>query len=171
MKEKVIILWFYVIFWPVRLLVALRYRLVIKGVDKLTPDQFKRPGGIVFLPNHPAEIDPIILEMVLLRKFRPKPLVVEHFYHLKGFRFFMDLVKAMPLPTMETMANKWRGKKVEKQFNNVVNELKNKKNFLIYPSGRLKHTGSELPGGTSSVHNFLQAPPEANIVLIRTTGL
>ncbi len=171
MKDKIIALGLYVLFWLVRLLVALRYRLVIKGMDQLTPDRFKRLGGILFLPNHPAEIDPIILEMVLLRKFRPKPLVVEHFYHLKGFRFFMDLVKAMPLPTMDIMANKWRGKKVEKLFNDVVGELKNKKSFLIYPSGRLKHTGMELIGGASLVHNLVQACPEANIVLIRTTGL
>ncbi len=171
MKEKLTTLGLYVIFWLVRLLADLRYRLVVKGMDKLTPDQFKRPGGIIFLPNHPAEIDPIILEMALWRKFRPKPLVVEHFYHLKGFRFFMDLVKAMPLPTMDVMANKWRGKKVEKQFTQVVNELKNKKNFLIYPSGRLKHTGMELIGGASFVNNLMQACPEANFVLIRTTGL
>ena len=83
----------------------------------------------------------------------------------------MDLVKAMPLPTMDTMANKWRGKKVEKQFNNVVSELKNKGNFLIYPSGRLKVSGMELIGGASFIHNLLQACPEANVVLVRTTGL
>ena len=77
----------------------------------------------------------------------------------------------MPLPTMDIMANKWRGKKVEKQFDNVVNELKSKKNFLIYPSGRLKQTGMELIGGASFVHRLLQACPEVNIVLIRTTGL
>ncbi|MGC2595078.1 MAG: AMP-binding protein [Rhabdochlamydiaceae bacterium] len=171
MKERVTTLGLYLIFWLVRHLVALRYRLVIKGMDKLTPDRFKGSGGIVFLPNHPAEIDPIILEMILGRKFRPKPLVVEHFYYLKGFRFFLDLIKAMPLPTMDIMANKWRGKKVQKQFDNVVNELKSKKNFLIYPSGRLKQTGMELIGGASFVHRLLQACPEVNIVLIRTTGL
>jgi long-chain-fatty-acid--[acyl-carrier-protein] ligase len=171
MKEKLIALELYVIFWLVQLLVALRYRLVIKGMDKLAPDQFKRPSGVIFLPNHPAEIDPVILEMILWHRFRPKPLVVEHFYHLKGVRFFMDLVKAMPLPTMSTMANKWRGKKVEKQFKQVVDELKDKKNFLIYPSGRLKRSGLELIGGASFVHNLLQACPEANLVLIRTTGL
>jgi long-chain-fatty-acid--[acyl-carrier-protein] ligase len=171
MKEKLTTPGLYVIFWLVRFLMALRYRLVVKGVDTLAQDQFKRPGGIIFLPNHPAEIDPIILEMLLWRKFYPKPLVVEHFYYPRGFRFFMDLVKAMPLPTMDVMANKWRGKKVEKQFNQVVNELKAKKNFLIYPSGRLKHTGMELIGGASFIHNLLQACPEANLVLIRTTGL
>ena len=166
-KEKVIT----VIAWLVRLIVALRYRIVVKGLDNLTPEQFKRPGGIVFLPNHPAEIDPVIVEMILWKEFRPRPLIVEHFYHLKGFKFFMDLVKGMPLPTMDVMANKWRGKKVEKQFNNVVSELKNKENFLIYPSGRLKVSGMELIGGASFIHNLLQACPEANVALVRTTGL
>jgi len=171
MKEKLSHLGVYVILWLVRFFVALRYRLLVKGMDKLTLHAFKRPGGIIFLPNHPAEIDPVFLELVLWPKFRLKPLVVEHFYHLKGFRFFMNLVKAMPLPTMDTMANKWRSKKVEKQFNCVVDGLRNKKNFLIYPSGRLKQTGVELIGGASFIHNLLQACPEANLILIRTTGL
>jgi long-chain-fatty-acid--[acyl-carrier-protein] ligase len=171
MKQRVVTLGLYVVFWLVRLLVALRYRLVIKGMDKLAAHRFERLRGIVFLPNHPAEIDPVILEMVLLRRFRPKPLVVEHFYHLRGFRFFMDLVGAMPLPTMEIMANKWRGKRVEKLLNTIIGELKQGRNFLIYPSGRLKHTGMELLGGASFVHNILQECPEANVVLVRTTGL
>ena len=76
MKERVTTLGLYLIFWLVRHLVALRYRLVIKGMDKLTPDRFKGSGGIVFLPNHPAEIDPIILEMILGRKFRALKLLV-----------------------------------------------------------------------------------------------
>lgn len=171
MKEKISIFVLTIIIWLVRLLVSLRYRLVVKGMENLTPDQFKRPGGIIFLPNHPAEIDPVILEMILWPKFHLRPLVVEHFYQLKGFRFFMDLVKAMPLPTMDIMANKWRGKRVQKQFNNVVNELKNGKNFLIYPSGRLKRNGLEMIGGASFVHDLLQACPKPNLVLIRTTGL
>lgn len=171
MKEKCVSLGLYLICGLVRFLVALRYRLVVEGLENLTPEQFKRSGGIVFLPNHPAEIDPVILEAILWPKFHPRPLIVEHFYYLKGFRFFMDLVKAMPLPTMDVLANKWRGKKVQKQFNNVVSELKNKSNFLIYPSGRLKISGMELIGGASFVHNLLQACPEANVVLVRTTGL
>lgn len=155
----------------VRLLVSLRYRLIVKGLDKLTPDQFKRQGGILFLPNHPAEIDPVILESVLWSKFRPRPLVVEHFYNLKGFRFFLKLVKAMPLPTMDVMANRWRAKKVKQQFDNVVEELKAGNNFLIYPSGRLKQSGLEMVGGASFVHDLLQVGPEINVVLVRTTGL
>ncbi len=155
----------------VRCLIALRYRLVVKGLDALTPDQFKRPGGILFLPNHPAEVDPVILEAILWKRFRPRPLVIEHFYFLKGFRFFMDLVGAMPLPSMDGLANKWRGKKVEKQFDQVATALKTGSNFLIYPSGRLKISGLDLIGGASFIHKLTQACPEANIVLVRTTGL
>lgn len=156
----------YILSGLVRLLVSLRYRLIVKGLENL-----KHSKGILFLPNHPAEIDPVLLESILWRSFAPRPLVVEHFYDLKGFRFFMDLVKAMPLPTMDVMANKWRGKKVEKQFNNVAEALRKGENFLIYPSGRLKITGTEVLGGASFVHKLVQAVPGANIVLVRTTGL
>jgi long-chain-fatty-acid--[acyl-carrier-protein] ligase len=155
----------------VRLLVSLRYRLVVKGLEDLTPERFERPGGILFLPNHPAEIDPVLLELILWKRFEPRPLVVEHFYYLKGFKFFMDQVKAMPLPTMDIMATPRRAKKVEKQFNNIAEALRSKGNFLIYPSGRLKVTGTEVVGGASFIHKLVQAVPEANVVLVRTSGL
>ena len=155
----------------VRLLISLRYRLEVVGLKNLTPDSFKKRGGILFLPNHPAEIDPVILEMVLWKRFRPRPLVVQRFYDLKGFRFFMRVVKAMPLPEMDLFANRWRAKKVKKQFDQLASELRGKENFLIYPSGRLKVTGRELIGGASFIHDLLQACPETNVVLVRTTGL
>ncbi len=150
----------------VRFLVFLRYRLTIKGLEHL-----KLSGGTLFLPNHPAEIDPVILESILWNRFRPRPLVIEHFYHLKGFRFFMDLVGALPLPTMDEIPNRWRYKKIEKQFNRIVTAMKEGESFLIYPSGRLKTNGLEQIGGASFVHKLLQAAPEANVVLVRTTGL
>ena len=155
----------------VRLLISLRYRIEVVGLEKLTPDSFKKRGGILFLPNHPAEIDPIILEMVLWKRFKPRPLVVQRFYDPKGFRFFMGMVKAMPLPETDLLVNRWRAKKIKKQFDQLASELGREENFLIYPSGRLKVTGKELIGGASFIHDLLQACPETNVVLVRTTGL
>lgn len=169
--KKMCALLFYPVILLVRFLISLRYKVVVKGLDNLTPDKFTRTGGILFLPNHPAEIDPVILESILWGKFQPRPLVVEHFYHLKGFHFFMQLVGAMPLPTMDVMANKWRGKRVEKQFNSIASELRSGVSFLIYPSGRLKVTGTEVIGGASFVHKLAQEVPEANVVFVRTSGL
>ncbi len=159
------------VLWIVRRLISLRYRLEIIGLEKIVAHRFEKSGGILFLPNHPAELDPIFLELVLSKQFRPRPLIVEHFYHLKGFKWFMDLVQALPLPTMDTAASSWRGKKIQKQFQTVVNHIKAGDNFLIYPSGRLKQTGYELLGGASFVHDLLQRAPEVNVVLVRTTGL
>lgn len=170
-KHRLGSLGLYCLFWLVRLLIALRYRIAIKGLDQISSRRLKRAGGILFLPNHPAEIDPVILEMILWKKFRPRPLVIESFYHLKGVRFFMKLVKAMPLSAMDVSTNKWRVKKVEQQFHYIAQELRSQGNFLIYPSGRLKMTGMDLLGGASFVHNLLQACPETNVVLVRTTGL
>jgi long-chain-fatty-acid--[acyl-carrier-protein] ligase len=170
-KECVSRLILYPVVWLVRLLIFLRYRLVVKGLNELTPHALKRSGGILFLPNHVAEIDPVILESILWPKFHPRPLVIERFYSLKGFGVLMRLVKALPLPNVDVVLNKWRGKKVEKQFNNVVSLLKNRENFLIYPSGRLKISGLESIGGASFAHKLLQAAPETNVVLVRVVGL
>lgn len=155
----------------VRGLISLRYRVVVKGLEALDRNSFSRKGGVLFLPNHPAEIDPVILEVVLWKKFLPRPLIVEHFYYLKGFQWLMDLVGAMPLPTMDAIATPRRAKKIKQQFNRVVEALNQGENFLIYPSGKLKRTGAERMGGASFVHDLLMACPSANVVLVRTTGL
>src|SRR5689334_3654609 len=115
-KEKLTRLGFYLSYLIVRAIVALRYRIEVVGLDQITRERLTRSGGIVFLPNHPAEIDPVLMEVVLWKRFAPRPLIIEHFYRLKGFRFFLDLAKVLPIPTMDAAANRWRAKKVEKQF-------------------------------------------------------
>ena len=109
--------------------------------------------GILFLPNHPAEIDPVLLMTVIGPHFYPRALVVEHFYRLKGFKWLLDLARVMPIPSMAEKANKWRGKEIEKKQQEVMQGLDRGENFIIYPSGKLKLTGLELLGG-----GFIYAP-------------
>lgn len=155
-----------IVFQLVRFFVGLRYKIKVKGLENLEPLK-----GAVILPNHPAEIDPVFIILALWKKLRPRPLVVEHFYYLKGFRFFMDWVGARPFPNLDTGANKWKVKQLEKLFSNVIEDLKRGENFLVYPSGRLKLTGQEVIGGASFVPKLIQEYPEVNIVLVRTSGL
>jgi long-chain-fatty-acid--[acyl-carrier-protein] ligase len=150
----------------VRILFSLRYRIKVKGLDKICAKK-----GALILPNHPAEIDPVIIIMVLWKKLRPHPLVVEHFFYLKGFRFVMEWVGALPFPNMEVAANKWKVRQLEKQFIRIVEALKKGENFLIYPAGKLKRTDLEVLGGSSFVPNLLHAAPQTELILVRTSGL
>jgi len=149
-----------------RFLLRVRYNVKVKYLTPISKDK-----PILFLPNHPAEIDPILLMVNLGPKYFPKPMVVEHFYRLKGFQWILDIVGVIPIPTMEEKANIWRGKEVAKILADVSKQVKNGENFVIYPAGKLKSTGREQIGGASFVHNLLQVCPDMNVVLVRTTGL
>lgn len=130
----------------------------------------KTSKGLLFLPNHPAEIDPLILMLILWPRFQPHPIVIEHFYYQKMLRFLMDLVGSLPLPNLE-IANAWKIRQVNKLKNEVLSRLQKGEHFLIYPSGKLKTTSDEKVGGASFVYDLIQADPEIPVVLIRTVGL
>ncbi len=168
MLKKVCAEIFYLV---IRGLISIRYRLSVRGIENLNPKTLSKKGGILFLPNHPAEIDPVILTLVLWGRYRAHPLVVEQFYHLKGAHYLQTLVGAVPIPDLAGVVNRWKQKKVEKCFQLIADGLKKGSNYLIYPAGRLKQNGEEVIGGSSFVHNLVQECPDANIVLIRTTGL
>ena len=154
------------IYWIARGLIALRYRIKVKGLENLS-----KKGGMIFLPNHPAEVDPVIMMLVLWKKYHTHPLVVENFYYLKGFHQLQKLVGAVPVPDFTGAVNKWKEKKIRKVLDFVGKEIKAGSNFLIYPAGRLKHEAEEVLGGASFVHTLLQQCPEASVILVRTTGL
>src|ERR1700722_10038264 len=88
--------------WVLRAAFALRYRIRIRGLKEIVAEYSKQKDGILFLPNHPAEIDPVILMFDLWPTFKLRPLVVEHFYYLKGFHPLIRFVGALPLPTIES---------------------------------------------------------------------
>ncbi|MGH2612516.1 MAG: 1-acyl-sn-glycerol-3-phosphate acyltransferase, partial [Rhabdochlamydiaceae bacterium] len=155
----------------IRAMLSIRYRLRVRGIENLNPKTLSKKGGILFLPNHPAEIDPVLLTLVLWGRYRAHPLVVEPFYYLKGAHYLQTLVGAVPIPDLTGVVNRWKQKKVEKCFQSITQGLKEGSNYLIYPAGRLKQSAEEVIGGSSFVHNLVQACPETNIVLIRTTGL
>ena len=49
-------------------LLKLRYRIDVRGLDAIAA---RGTRGILFLPNHPALIDPVILIAILHRTFSP----------------------------------------------------------------------------------------------------
>ena len=164
-------LWQRVFIFIAKKLIGLRYDIKVRGLNRIAKKKLKKESGILFLPNHPAEIDPVILFSLLVKNFRPRPLVVEHFFYERGMNFFMKLADAFPIPQVETTANQWKVRQVEKAFKTVKDGLEKGENFLIYPSGHLKTEAYEVIGGNSFIHRLIHDCPDVKIVLIRTQGL
>lgn len=161
-------LWIYFLYKLTCCVISLRYRVHTQGLEKLKPLE---KGGVLFLPNHPAEIDPVIVMLILWRHYKPRPLVLEKFYYLTGAHYLQKLVGAIPIPDLNGQANKWKENKIEKIFQQISEGLKSGENYLIYPSGRLKYKAEESLGGASFVHRLIFENPKIQVVLIRTTGL
>ena len=149
----------------------LRYKVRTLGLGKITKESLSNEGGILFLPNHTAEVDPIIVGAVLWRRFQPRPMIVDWINRLPIVSCVMKLMRAVPIPNFADKSSPEKSLDAEVAFQTVVNGLKNKDNFMVYPSGRLKSTEKEILGGASGVFKILQANKNINIVLVRTTGL
>lgn len=152
-------------------LVRLRYKVEVQGLEKINSSTLTREGGILFLPNHPAEVDPIIVGAVLWKRFQPRPMIVEWIIRLPVVSVIMKLMRAVPIPDFDDKSSQKRRLEAENAFKEVVEGLKKKDNFMVYPAGRLKSTEREALGGSSGVYKILQANKNINIVLVRTTGL
>lgn len=157
----------YLIRWGLKL----RYHIGVEGLNEIKQALGKRPKGVVFFPNHPAEIDPVILSAFLYPRFALRPLVVEKFFASKWVRFFLKSVKAVPLTEMETGLNQWKTYEIQKRYEALKQDLQKGDNFLIYPAGHLKSGPLEEVGGASLAHRLTSDVPEMKIVLVKTSGL
>ena len=133
--------------------------------------KLKKHGGVLVLPNHPALLDPVFVILYLWPKFHMHPLVIEYVYRQTGVHFLMKLIGALSVPNLESSFNEIKIKKVEQVIQTIIDGIKGKDNFLLYPAGRLKHTGKEIIGGASTVHTILQSCEDVKLVLVRTTGM
>ncbi len=152
-----------------KFLLSLRYRIRIEGQDVLNSPVLKNKG-ILVLPNHPAEIEPIIMMVLLGKQFDLIPLVISNFYNYPFAKGIMKLIKAKPVSEFDKAISSYKLKTAEKLFQDVIDDLKNHKAILFYPSSGLKMTGLEKIGGRSLAHATLQAAPETEILLVRITG-
>ncbi len=151
-----------------RCIVALRYSVRAKGVAGLhrhiTPSK-----GTLFLPNHPALIDPIIVFSQIAR-FCPRPLVDER--QVAG-PCKKAIAKAFNMVTIPDVRRdgKNSSKQVQAAMGAIVASLAQGDSVLLYPSGRLYRSEAEHIGANSAVWQILQQLPDVNIVVVRSKGL
>lgn len=151
-----------------RTVLALRYKVEVKGLEKIESGQGR--GGILFLANHPALIDPVILLSILYGDFCPRPLAdhdqTDRFY----LRPLMKLIRAIRIPHPGVTGRTSRDA-VRAGIAAVAKALRQGDNILLYPAGRLYRSCREEIGANSAVATVLSENPGQRLVLVRTTGL
>ena len=152
--------------WLARVVLGLRYRVEMEGLECIPPE-----GGALFLANHPAMVDPILLLSRIGARYRVRPLVLQVFFLMPGLRFFMEMLDAFPIPDLSTGANTYKRWRVQQAAQELEAGLRQGQRFLVYPSGRLKQGPEEVVGGASLAHQLARDVPEAKLILVRIDGL
>lgn len=150
----------------ITLILRLRYSITLRGLDKIK--QNNKP--ILFLPNHPALIDPVILMNCLYSRFQPRPLAEEEHVSHKLLQPFIKLVRAVVIPDMNRQGRNGR-ERVRVGIDHIIDGLRQGDNILLYPAGRLTRNGREELGAKSSVETIVKQVKNLRIVTVRTTGL
>ncbi len=150
-----------------KFLLSLRYRIRLIGLDKISA---KGKTGIVFLPNHPALIDPIIMFAHLHGKFAPRGFADQDQVNRPIIGFFARKWGIRTVPSVERYGPAAKAE-IEKVLDETIEGLKKGENLVLWPAGRVYHSYKESLGANSSVERILQKYPDVRIVLVRTRGL
>ena len=157
-------------------LLSLRYHVSIRGLEAIAA---KGKKGILFLPNHPALIDPIILAAHLRGPFAPRALADKDQVDRFLIRWLARRSGARIIPSMTkygsvarpALPKGWARNEIEKTLDESIEGLKHGENLLLWPAGRAYRSYLEDLGGNSAVESILQRYPDVRVVLIRIKGL
>jgi acyl-CoA synthetase (AMP-forming)/AMP-acid ligase II/1-acyl-sn-glycerol-3-phosphate acyltransferase/acyl carrier protein len=147
--------------------VHLRYRITLKNFDSI-----KKKGrkGILFLPNHPALMDPVLLMVTIGRRFVLRPLSDKNQVERPILEHIIPIFNPIVLPKLEVSGRQFHAQ-VKRAIREVNAALEKGDNVLFYPSGRLYRSKYEKLRGNSGVEQILKTHPDVQIVMVATHGL
>ncbi len=149
------------------LLLRLRYRIKVIGYEKI---EAKKGESILFLPNHPALIDPVLTYSLLQKRFRPRALIDENQLKNPIMGFIGKEINALAIPDLSKVGPK--GKDIiHAALNEIVESLKRGESMLLYPAGQIYRKGREDLRGASAVFRILNELPNQKIVLTQPIWL
>jgi long-chain-fatty-acid--[acyl-carrier-protein] ligase len=150
-----------------RALLRLRYRIRTEGIREVA-DRGTR--GILFLPNHPALIDPVIVITELYGTFKPASLADRDRVDTPLLRWITRSFGAIPMADVGRYGAAGR-QEAERALGECARILQSGGNLVLYPAGHLQRSRLEQLGGNSAVETLLKLAPGARVVLVRSRGL
>ena len=150
-----------------QIILRLRYRIRLTGLEDVAG---RGTRGILFLPNHPALIDPVMIVTALRHRFRPLVLADKDQVNIPVIRRLLARVGVMPIldPSQYGVASR---EAVEQVIQDCIRAIRRGDNLLFWPAGRICRSRLEDLGGNSLVETLLKAAPDIRVVLVRTRGL
>ncbi len=151
----------------VKLLLRLRYRIVVKGVRKILDRGTQK---ILFLPNHVGLVDPLIIFSTLHKDFVPRTIADANNVGYFLIDYLAKRVGARTIPDM-TISGPEAKEELKQVISETIEGMKQGENLLMYPAGRLKRQWEEKIGATSATEEIVKAVPGLRVVLMRQNGL
>ena len=165
MKHAFRIFGAYLAAFTFRLLLGLRYRVTISGLDTMPVN-----AGYLILGNHPAEIEPLVFVAFTWRRLCARAVVLKDVYRLAYARWMFWVNRAIPVPDLEVERSRSGVHELHQALNETIAGVRAGHNVLFYPSGRLYRTGREAIGNASGLHLLLKRAPDMPVMLVRTRG-
>lgn len=147
-------------------LLRLRYRIEVSGLDDVAA---RGTDGVLFLPNHPALIDPIIVLSVLWRRFAPLAWADQDQVSRPVIGRLARRLGVRSVPAAHYGPDARR--KVEETLRATIEDLRAGRCVLLYPSGHAYRARLEDLRGNTAVHRILEELPGVRVALVRTRGL
>jgi acyl carrier protein len=147
------------------LLLRFRYRISIKGSEIL-----QNNSPVLFLPNHQALIDPVILLSQIYRFSTATPVVSEKYFNMPVVKWYFKRLGAVRVSDLEAGS---RDTQVLKTITrSVYKGFGRNHNIVIYPSGQIAGQGLEKIFNKKSAYHIVETIPEnVQIAGVRITGL
>jgi long-chain-fatty-acid--[acyl-carrier-protein] ligase len=151
-----------------RALIWLRYRITTRGMEAACAHRPGQACGTLFLPNHPALIDPVIVTTTLYR-YTPVRILGDRLQVERPV--IGGVARRMRVIPIDEVSKGGGVEQARDVLSKCVEALRAGDDLLLYPAGRLQRSALEDLGGKSAVHTILQEIPDLRVVLIRTRGL
>src|SRR5690349_21452608 len=100
-------------------LLKLRYRVEVVGLEKIGAEQ----SGLLLLPNHSAEIDPVLLLSFTPLKWHLRPLMVATFVELPIIGWLARQLRVISIPDFDKGGNAFSRKQAIKSLETVATAL------------------------------------------------
>lgn len=159
-----------------RLLLGLRYKVTESGLDKIEAEQYytdengrQKIRPILFLPNHPALIDPVLV-FSRLGGIMPRALADKERMSDPLTATLARLMRFIKIPDMQK-GGRQQVKAVRAALNSIMAALQDGDNVLLYPSGKIYRSTKEEIGANLAAYHVVSKLPHVRVVLVRTTGL